>query len=76
MFISASGDVALVRTKYNDTHDLVQKFRGVNNQSIYYNAPVDFMEAGLIDNSKWDYWHIDIPFNISNDEATPFTVTR
>lgn len=74
MFVSTNCDVALFRTRFNDTHDLIQKFRGVNNQSIYYNAPVDFMEAGLIDNSKWDYWHVDIPFNYSNDEATPFIV--
>lgn len=72
MFVSINCDVALFRTPFNATHDLVQKFRGVNNQSLSYNAPVDFMEAGLIDNSKWDYWHVDIPFNYSNDEASPF----
>ena len=71
MFVGVKCDVALFRTRFNDTHDLIQKFRGVNNATLTYNAPVDFMEAGLIDNSKWDYWHVDIPFNYSNDEATP-----
>lgn len=71
MYVAINCDVAFFRTKFNDTHDLVQKFRGVNNATLTYNAPVDFMEAGLIDNSKWDYWHVDIPFNYSNDEATP-----
>ncbi len=76
MIVSVNKDVALFRIPFNATHDLVQKFRGVDNDTIYYNSPVDFMEAGLIDNSKWDYWHVDIPFNISNDEATPFTVNN
>lgn len=71
MFVTINNDFVLFRTPFNVTHDLVQKFRGINNQTLTYNAPVDFAEAGLIDNSKWDYWHIDILFNVSNDEATP-----
>jgi hypothetical protein len=74
MFVTQHNDFVLFRTSFNSTHDLVQKFRGINNPSIDYNAPIDFAEAGLIDNSKWDYWHIDKIFNVSNDEATPFTI--
>lgn len=44
--------------KYN----LIQKFRGVENMTIRYNQPVDFMESGLMKKDKWDYWHIDVPF--------------
>ena len=71
MFIAIHNDFILVRTPFNSTHDLVQKFRGINNQTLTYNAPIDFAEAGLVDNSKWDYWHIDKFFNVSSDEATP-----
>ena len=55
MFVGLHNDIVLFRTPINSTHDLVQKFRGFNNTTINHNAPIDFMEAGLIDNSKWDY---------------------
>ena len=71
MFVTVNNDVALFRTKFSRTHDLVQKFRGFNNTTINYNAPIDFMEAGLIDNSKRDIFHLDIPFSISTDEVPP-----
>lgn len=71
MFVSKGNDVVLVRTPFKKGYDLVQKFRGCDNQSLDYNSPIDVQEAGLIDNSKWDCYHLDIPFNISNDEATP-----
>ena len=71
MFVTSNNDVALFRTRFSKTHDLVQKFRGFNNTTINYNAPIDFMEAGLIDNSKRDYFHLDIPFGISTDEVPP-----
>ena len=74
MFVGLHNDIVLFRTPFNSTHDLVQKFRGFNNTTIDYNAPIDFMEAGLIDNSKWDYWHTDVLFNVSNDEAVPHFV--
>lgn len=64
----------LFRTAFVDNFDLVQKFRGFKNDTVYYNAPIDFAEAGLIDNRKWDFWHLDVPFNVSNDEAVPLHV--
>lgn len=71
MFAIINNDVVLFRTKFSKTHDLVQKFRGFNNTTIDYNAPIDFMEVGLIDNSKRDFFHLDIPFGISTDEVPP-----
>ncbi len=73
MFVTIYNDVVLFRTKFSKTHDLVQKFRGYN-KTIYYNAPLDFMEVGLIDNSKRDYFHLDVPFGISTDEVPPVNV--
>lgn len=43
MFVSKSLDVFLVRTPFKQGYDLVQKFRGCNNQSLSYNAPIDFV---------------------------------
>lgn len=72
MFISVAQGVAVVGTPFDEKYDLIQKFRGVEiDGSIKYNQPVDFMEAGLMQKDKWDYWHIDVPFAISTDEAVP-----
>ncbi len=72
MFITVAQGVALVSTPFDEKYDLIQKFRGVElGNSIKYNQPVDFMETGLMQKDKWDCWHIDIPFSISNDEAVP-----
>ena len=38
------------------------------------NCPVDFMESGLMQRDKWDCWHIDVPFALNTDEATPVIV--
>lgn len=71
MFVSKHKNEALFRTPFVDGYDLTQVFRGVTDSSAYYNYPVDFARAGLIDNTKGDFWHIDIPFAISTDEAPP-----
>ncbi len=71
MFLYMSKYQLLVQTPYSETHDLVQKFRGVSQTGGTFNDPVDFMEAGLIEKAKWDCFHLDIPLAITNDEATP-----
>ncbi len=71
MYVSYSKNHVLFRTPFNDTHDLVQLFRGLRPTPYAMNGPVDFMAAGLIQNGKPDFWHIDIPFAMTNDEATP-----
>ena len=59
-------------TSYDEKYNLVQKFRGMEmNGSQLYNQPVDFMESGLMQKDKWDYWHIDVPFALNTDEAVP-----
>lgn len=74
MYVGVHKDVALFCTKYNDRYNLIQKFRGIDNDTLTYNSPIDFMESGLMDNTKEDVWHVDLPFNYSNDEATPFLI--
>ena len=74
MFITVSQGIAVVSTPFDEKHDLIQKFRGVEVDSHKYNQPVDYMESGLMKKDKWDYWHIDIPFSISTDEAVPALV--
>ncbi len=71
MFVSKHKNELLCRTPFTDGYDLTQVFRGVTDASENYNYPVDFARAGLIDNTKGDFWHIDIPFAISTDEAPP-----
>lgn len=71
MFVAMSKYQLLVQTPYSETHDLVQKFRGMEITHGSFNDPVDFMEAGLIRKDKWDCFHLDVPFAISNDEAVP-----
>lgn len=75
MKICMSNGFCVVQTSYNNEYNLIQKFRGVDiNSSIRYNCPVDFMESGLMRKDKWDYWHIDVPFALNTDEATPVLV--
>lgn len=72
MLICVSNGFAVVRTPFDEKYDLIQKFRGLEqNASVRYNQPVDFMESGLMQRDKWDYWHIDVPFALNTDEAVP-----
>ena len=74
MYICVYQGFALIRTSFNEKYDLIQKFRGLENESIRYNKPIDFMESGLMQKDKWDCWHIDIPFALNTDEAVPACV--
>lgn len=75
MYLCVHQEFALVRTSFSEKYDLIQKFRGVDaHASIRYNKPVDFMESGLMQKDKWDCWHIDVPFALNTDEATPVFV--
>ncbi len=71
MILCLANGFATLRTPFNEKYDLIQKFRGMETSSILYNQPVDFMESGLMQKDKWDYWHIDIPFALNTDEAVP-----
>ena len=72
MKIGLANGFCVAVTPYNEKYDLIQKFRGLEmNGSKLYNQPVDFMESGLMQKNKWDYWHIDIPFALNTDEAVP-----
>lgn len=74
MFVSYHKGTVLFRTPYNDAHDLVQMFRGMDAGTRPYNNPVDFKAAGLIRRDKGDMWHLDIPLAISTDESPALTV--
>ncbi len=75
MFISVAGGRVLFRTYFDEKYDLIQKFRGVDSLGLMReNSPVDFMESGLMQRDKWDFWHIDKPFALNTDEATPVIV--
>ena len=72
MFACLYKGVALFVTPFDNKYNLVQKFRGLDKQPcLTANFPVDFMESGLMQKDKWDCWHIDVPFAICTDEATP-----
>lgn len=71
MLVCNSKGVFVVRTEFDDDFYLIQKFRGIDGTSVFFNSPVDFMESGLMYKNKKDYWHIDIPFAINTDEAVP-----
>lgn len=71
MFLCVYQGFALIRTRFSEKYDLIQKFRGLDNESIRYNKNVDFMESGLMQRDKWDYWHSDIPLAINSDEGVP-----
>ena len=75
MLVCAVKDVVLFRTQFNEQYDLIQKFRGLD-YSVKCNHPIDYMESGLMQRNKWDYWHIDKPFSISTDEAPPLFVNN
>ena len=71
MLLCVANGFVLARTAFDEKYDLIQKFRGLDGESTLYNKPVDFMESGLMQRDKWDYWHIDIPFALNTDEAVP-----
>ena len=72
MKICVAMGFAVAVTSYDEKYNLIQKFRGLEkNGSKLYNQPVDFMESGLMQKDKCDYWHIDIPFALNTDEAVP-----
>lgn len=71
MLVCVAKGFALFRTYFDEKYDLIQKFRGIELSSIRYNQPVDFMESGLMQRDKWDYWHIDVPLALNTDEAAP-----
>lgn len=69
MFVCLNKYQLLVQTPYSEKYDLVQKFRGMDITRGSFNDPVDFMESGLIRKDKWDRFHLDVPFHLSNDEV-------
>ena len=71
MLVCVGKGFALFRTYFDEKYDLIQKFRGIELSSVRFNQPVDFMESGLMQRDKWDYWHIDVPFALNTDEAAP-----
>ncbi len=72
MLVCVANGFVVFRTYFDKKYDLIQKFRGLSlSGALETNNPVDFMESGLMQRDKWDYWHIDKPFAINTDEAVP-----
>ncbi len=69
MQVSISKNIVNFRTPFSEKYDLIQKYKGACEGNFPYNNVVDAVETGLMLREKWDFWHIDIPFSISNDEA-------
>ena len=76
MKIFVNGDAALFRTPFTEGYDLVQKFRGINNDNILFNTPIDHTEVGLIKTDATDVWHSDVIINTATDEAAPCHVNN
>ncbi|MBE7063733.1 MAG: hypothetical protein IJN25_07155 [Clostridia bacterium] len=76
MQVSIFNNIVNFRTPFSGNFDLIQKYRGACEGSLPYNNTVDIVETGLMQKDKWDFWHIDIPFSISNDEAPAPTVNN
>lgn len=76
MQVSISKNTVNFRTPFSEKYDLIQKYRGAHEGNFPYNNTVDAVETGLMLREKWDFWHIDIPFSISNDEAPALTVNN
>ncbi len=74
MLVCTVKGYALVQTDFSDKYYLIQKFRGLETGVPFFNAPIDFMGSGLMLKEKWDYFHEDIPFTITTDEATPIHI--
>ena len=58
MLVCNTKGFLVVRTEFNNQFYLIQKFRGIDNSSLLYNNPVDFMESGLMYKYKRDYWSL------------------
>lgn len=71
MQVYLHNDTALFRTHFDGEYDLVQQFRGLNNTTTDYNAPVDFMLAGLMKKNRKDSFRPDFILSYMTDEATP-----
>ena len=71
MQVCLHNDTAVFRTHFDGEYDLVQQFRGLNNTTTEYNAPVDFMLAGLMKKTRKDSFRPDVILSYMTDEATP-----
>ncbi len=80
MYVCFHEGTALFQTKYDEKHDLVQKFSGLSCDTFTYNSHIDFTEAGLMLKDKpkalIDPWHLDIPFSSSTDDAAPCIINN
>ncbi len=69
-----SGGELAIRTRFSETEDLVQIFRGLRGGAPNQNNPVDFRMAGLQHRGCLDIWHIDRLLSFSTDECAPFAI--
>lgn len=61
-----------VRTHFDDSNDLIQRFKGVNKEDTDYNDPIDFIGAGLVSKNNETMTGIEKSLSAGGDEATPF----
>lgn len=72
MKCALDGDILSVRTDFDDTYDLLQKFRGITSDSLDANNPVDFITSGLVPKDSETMTDISKVLCNGVDEATPF----
>ena len=72
MKCSLDGDILSVRTPFSEADDLIQKFRGVTEESLDSNNPFDFITSGLVSKENETMTNIATVLCNGVDEATPF----
>lgn len=68
-----NGEDVAFRTRFSQTHDLVQVMRGLAS-TPYANHPVDFRLAALQRRGHGDIWHMDQVLAFSTDECSPLVI--
>lgn len=69
--ISISGSNVTFRTPFSEKYNLIQIFKGIFDEFIGKNSPVDFLASGFQHKSCRDIWHIDKSLAINTDDVTP-----
>lgn len=69
-------DYILFRTEYDDKHDLIQIFKGLGSESIYYNSPIDFLLCGLMEKNEKDCFRPSKIISFMTDEAAPCRINN
>ena len=67
-------DYILFRTEYDEKHDLVQIFKGISAESVFFNTPTDFLLSGLMEKDEKDPFRPSKIISFMTDEAAPCNI--